>query len=89
VLAESVWLALLGSLAGGLLGGLLIALLNALSLKMPPPPGAVNPLDLRLAYVPEAFAGVVLLMLVVLALAAIPPLVRVVRLRIVEALAHT
>jgi putative ABC transport system permease protein len=89
VMAEAVWLALLGSLAGGLLGGLLIALLNALSLEMPPPPGAVNPIDLRLAYVPEAFAGVVLLMLVVLALAAIPPLVRVVRLRIVEALAHT
>lgn len=89
VVAEAVWLALLGSLAGGLLGGLLIALINALALKMPPPPGAVNPIDLRLAYVPEAFGGVVLLMLVVLALAAIPPLVRVVRLRIVEALAHT
>lgn len=89
VLAEALWLALLGALLGGGVAALLIALLNALHLQMPPPPGAVNPIDLRLAWVPEAFAGAVLLMLAVLSLAAIPPLVRVARLRIVEALTHT
>lgn len=88
VLAEALWLGLLGSLVGDLLGGALIWTINALDIRMPPPPGAVNPIDLKLAYVPEAFLGAVVLMLVVLALAAIGPIVRVARLKIVEALGH-
>ena len=47
---------------------------------MPPPPGAVDPIDLRLAYVPEAYAAAALLMVVVLALAALPPIARALRL---------
>jgi len=88
LLAEALWLGLLGGLAGDVLGAGTIALLNALDLKLPPPPGAVSPIDLQLAYVPEAFAGAVVLMVVVLGLAALAPIAKVMRLKIVEALGH-
>ncbi|MCB1008518.1 MAG: hypothetical protein KDB94_06445, partial [Acidobacteria bacterium] len=60
----------------------------AANLHMPPPPGAVDPIDLKLAYVPEAFGGAVLLMVVVLALAALAPIARAVRMEVVDALGH-
>ncbi len=88
ILAEALWLGLLGSLAGCLLGVAAIAGINRAGVKMPPPPGAVDPIDLRLAYVPEAFAGALLLMLAVLAVAALAPVARAVRLSIVDALGH-
>jgi len=88
LLAEALWLGALGGALGAALGALGVAGLNALDLRMPPPPGAVDPLDLRLAYVPEAMAGAALLMLAVLALAALVPILRVLRLRVVEALGH-
>jgi putative ABC transport system permease protein len=88
VLGEALWLGLLGALLGDLIGGAAIWTINALDVKMPPPPGAVNAIDLKLSYVPEAFLGAVVLMLVVLALAAVGPVVRVARLKIVDALAH-
>jgi putative ABC transport system permease protein len=85
---EALWLGLIGGLLGDLLGAGLIVTLNSLKITMAPPPGAVDPIDLRVLFVPEAFVGSVLLMLVVLALAAVGPVLRVSRLRIVEALAH-
>lgn len=85
---EALWLGLLGGVAGDLLGAGLIGLLNALDITMPPPPGAVDPIELRVLLVPEAVAGATALMVLVLALAAVGPVLRVVRLRIVEALAH-
>ena len=88
VLWEAVWLGLLGALAGDLLGGAAIAAINALHLKMPPPPGAVDPIDLQLSYVPEAFAAMVAVMTVVLVVAAIAPIVRATRIAVVEALGH-
>jgi putative ABC transport system permease protein len=88
LLSEALWLGVLGGLIGDLAGLGAIALVNALRLKMPPPPGAVSPIDLQLAYVPEAFAGAVALMVVVLALAALAPIAKAVRLRVVEALDH-
>ena len=88
LLSEALWLGVLGGLIGDLAGLGAIALVNALRLKMPPPPGAVSPIDLQLAYVPEAFAGTVALMVVVLALAALAPIAKAVRLRVVEALDH-
>lgn len=86
---EAVWLGLIGGVAGDLLGAGLIGLLNAIGITMPPPPGAVDPIELRVSFVPEAFGGAILLMLAVLALAAVGPVLRVARLRIVEALTHT
>ncbi|HVS03922.1 MAG TPA: FtsX-like permease family protein [Thermoanaerobaculia bacterium] len=88
VLCEALWLGVLGGALGCLLGLLATWGINALQLQMPPPPGAVDPIDLRLALLPQAFAGTVLLMTAVLAVAAIVPVARAVRLRIVEALGH-
>lgn len=88
VLFEALWLGLLGALLGDAVGWILIHGINFLELKMPPPPGAVAAIDLQLAVVPEAFAGAVVLMVLVLATAATVPVVKAVRLRVVEALSH-
>lgn len=88
LLAEALWLGLFGGLAGDGLAVGLIHGINALQLKMPPPPGAVSPIDLRLAVVPGALLGAAALMLVVLSLASLAPIARSLRLRIAEALAH-
>jgi len=88
VLLEALWLGLLGGIAGDILGLAAIAAINAANIKMPPPPGAVSGIDLKLAIVPEAIAGVIVLMLVIMALAAVFPTLRAVRLRIVDALGH-
>ena len=88
VLWEALWLGILGALLGGLLGFAATAAINAAGLKMPPPPGAVDPIDLQLAYVPEALGGSVLLMAVVLLVAAIAPVRRATAISVVEALRH-
>ncbi len=88
VILEALWLGLLGALAGDVVSWVLIHAINAAKIEMPPPPGAVSGIGLELAVVPEAFVGVVGLMLVVLALAAIVPTVKAVRLKIVDALGH-
>jgi putative ABC transport system permease protein len=88
LLAEALWLGALGGALGAALGALGVAGLNSLGLRMPPPPGAVDPIDLRLAYVPEAMAGAALGMIAVLAVAALVPILRAVRLRVVDALGH-
>lgn len=88
LLAEAVWLGLLGGALGAALGAAGVSGLNALHLEMPPPPGAVDPIDLRLTLVPEAMAGAAALMVVVLAVAALVPIARAIRIRIVDALGH-
>ena len=88
VLWEAFWLGVLGALAGNALGAIAIAGINALHLKMPPPPGAVDPIDLQLAFVPEAFAAIVGIMAVVLLVAALAPVARATRISVVEALRH-
>jgi putative ABC transport system permease protein len=88
LLAEALWLGVLGAAVGALLGLAGIAAINAAHLTMPPPPGAVDPIDLRLALVPEAIWGAGVLMTAVLALAALLPIARAVRVRVVDALRH-
>ncbi len=88
ILGEALWLGLLGGLAGCAAGWLLTLAINAAGIRMPPPPGAVDPIDLQLAEVPAAYGGALLLMTTVLALAALPPIWRAVRLSIVDALGH-
>jgi len=88
LLAEAGWLGLLGSSVGVLVGWIGVHAVNALALKMPPPPGAVDPIDLRLVFVPEAALGATALMLAVLLVAAIVPIVRAVRMPVVDALEH-
>jgi putative ABC transport system permease protein len=88
LVAEAAWLGALGALAGAALGLGAVLGLNAAGLRMPPPPGAVDPIDLRLALVPEAFAGGALLMILVLVLAALLPAARAARQANVDALGH-
>jgi putative ABC transport system permease protein len=88
LLAESLWLGLLGGALGAAAGAAGVVGLNALGLQMPPPPGAVDPIDLRLALVPEAMAGAAALMLAVLVVAALVPILRATRVQVVEALGH-
>jgi putative ABC transport system permease protein len=88
IVAEAGWLGLLGAGLGGALGLAAILGLNAAGLRMPPPPGAVEPIDLRLAIVPGAFLGAGALLVAVLLVAAVVPAVRAARLTIVDALGH-
>jgi putative ABC transport system permease protein len=88
ILWEALWLGLFGALVGGVIGAAATAAINAAGLKMPPPPGAVDPIDLQLAWVPEALAGAIVLMVVVLLVAALAPVRRATRISVVEALRH-
>lgn len=88
VLWEALWLGVIGALVGDALGAAAIAGINGLHLKMPPPPGAIDPIDLQLAFVPEAFGAIVAVMAVVLLIAALAPVARATRISVVEALRH-
>ena len=88
VLLEALWLAFFGAFAGGGLGIILVGIINFLELEMPPPPAAVDPIDLALAVVPSDFLLAAVFMAVILLFASVPPIMRVFRLKIVEALGH-
>lgn len=88
LIMEALWLAILGGLGGGILGKGLVALINVLEIKMPPPPAAVDPITLALAVVPSDFLWALAFMAAVMSVAAVPPIFRVFRLQIVEALGH-
>jgi putative ABC transport system permease protein len=88
VVVEALWLGLLGGLVGDLVGLGLALALGASGLRMPPPPGAVDPIPIALDVRAVDLVGAVGLMLVVLAAAAAVPVVRTARIRIVEALGH-
>jgi putative ABC transport system permease protein len=77
-----------GALVGDALAAVLVMAINAAGIQMPPPPGAAEGFPLQLAVHPGDFVAVVGLMVVVLAVAAVFPAVRTVRLRIVDALGH-
>lgn len=85
--AEAAALGAVGAAAGSLLGAGALLAVNAAGLQMPPPPGAVDPIDLRLAFVPEAFVGAAALMIVVLLVASLVPIVKAIRIKVIDALA--
>ncbi|MEO8678366.1 MAG: FtsX-like permease family protein [Vicinamibacterales bacterium] len=85
---EALWLAAIGALAGSALGFGLVTLINALHIEMPPPPAAVDPILLELLVQPSDFLWIFGAMTIILAAAAIPPMLRVFRLQIVDALGH-
>ncbi|MFN7979040.1 MAG: FtsX-like permease family protein [Vicinamibacterales bacterium] len=87
ILCEALWVAVLGSLVGCVAGGGIAAAINALHVKMPPPPAAADPVDLALVTVGSDFVWAALFMGVVLVVAAIPPVLRIWRLRVVDGLA--
>lgn len=88
IVSEAAWLGLLGGLLGSALGVAAMSAIHALGIKTPPPPGAVEPMELRLEILSTDLLWVSLAMVLVLALAALVPALRVVRLRIAEALVH-
>ncbi len=85
---EAAWLGLLGGAVGCVLGLGAAAIIHALRIELPPPPGAVDAMALRLQILPWDFLWVTATMVLVLSAAAVVPAVRALRLRIVEALAH-
>jgi len=88
VVLEALWLGVVGALVGDGAAALLVMAINAAGIEMPPPPGAAAGFPLQLAVRPGDFVAVVALMTLVLAVAAIFPALRTVRLRIVDALGH-
>jgi ABC-type antimicrobial peptide transport system permease subunit len=63
-------------------------LVNVLEIEMPPPPAAADPMKLELNVIPLDFLWAVAFMVVIVVVAAIPPTLRILRLRIVDALGH-
>ena len=88
ILMEAQWLGLIGALLGGLVGLAISRAIDAAGVEMPPPPGAVDPIPLHLALTPGDLGSTVILMILVLSVAAVVPLARALRLRIVDALGH-
>ncbi|HEU0104655.1 MAG TPA: FtsX-like permease family protein, partial [Vicinamibacteria bacterium] len=88
VVLEALWLGVVGALVGDALAAVLVMAINAAGIEMPPPPGAAAGFPLQLAVHPFDFVAVVGLMVAVLAVAAVFPALRTVRLRIVDALGH-
>lgn len=88
MMLEANWLALIGGAVGCAIAVAVSAGLDLLGIKMPPPPGAVDPVDLALMLRPGDFLWAMLVMVLILSVAAAPAILRLVRLRIVDALGH-
>ena len=88
LLFEALWLAALGVVAGSAVGIALVVIINRLGIEMPPPPAAVDPIELSLMVIPSDFLWIAAFMTLILVLAAVAPMWKVLRIRIVEALGH-
>jgi putative ABC transport system permease protein len=88
LLFEALWLAALGVVAGSAVGIALVVIINRLGIEMPPPPAAVDPIELSLMVIPTDLAWIAAFMTLILVLAAVAPMWKVLRVRIVEALGH-
>jgi putative ABC transport system permease protein len=85
---EANWLGVIGGVAGSAFGFVVAALLNAAHIKMPPPPAAVDPIDLAVTIHPADYAIATIAMMVVLTLAASLPVRRLFNIRIIDAISH-
>ena len=88
MMLEANWLALIGGTVGCAIAVAVSVGLDLIGIKMPPPPGAVDPVDLALMMLPGDFVWAMVVMAVILSVAAAPAILRLVRLRIVDALGH-
>ena len=86
VLAESLLLATLGAMLGLLAGALLAWAISALGIPMPPPPNAEVGYTARIRLTPGVLAESALVGFVATIGAAIPPAIRVSRMRIADQL---
>jgi putative ABC transport system permease protein len=87
-LLEGLVIGFFGGLLGWVAGYGALSLINRAGITMPPPPSFSRGISLHINFVPELFAGVLLLVTIVLVLSAMIPAVRASRLRIVDALRH-
>jgi putative ABC transport system permease protein len=88
IVMEAAWLGLIGGGLGCLIGLASASAIHAWGVEVPPPPGAVDGFLLRLEIEPFDPFWVTGLMTLILVVSSVVPAVRVLRLRIVEALAH-
>jgi putative ABC transport system permease protein len=87
-LLEGFFMGLLGGGAGVVLGWTLAALINHAEIQVPPPPGTTSGFPITIQQLPDSFAGVFILAIVMMVLGSIIPALRGARLRIVDALGH-
>jgi putative ABC transport system permease protein len=88
VMMEGAWLGALGGATGSVLALIIASIINAAGIQMPPPPAAVDPLTLSVFIEPMDFVWAVLFMIALLVAATVPPILKIVRLQVVEALGH-
>jgi len=88
VVMEAVWLAIIGGVAGSLLTLATATAINALEIEMPPPPAAVDAITLSVLLEPADFVWAIAFVTLLLVVATVPPITRVFRLQVVEALGH-
>jgi putative ABC transport system permease protein len=87
-IVEGLALGTIGGVLGLAAGWALARGLTAAGIIMPPPPTFTTGFPLQIAVVPALYAGVLLLMIVTLGVAAVLPAARAARLRITDALGH-
>jgi putative ABC transport system permease protein len=87
-LLEGLVIGFLGGVMGWVAGYGALSIINRAGIIMPPPPSFSRGISLQIQFVPELFAGVLLLVTIVLVLSAVIPSVRASRLKIVDALRH-
>jgi putative ABC transport system permease protein len=87
-IVEGLALGTIGGVIGLAAGWALARGLTAAGIIMPPPPTFTTGFPLQIAVVPALYAGVLLLMIVTLGVAAVLPAARAARLRITDALGH-
>jgi len=88
IVLEAIWLALIGGLVGCALTGVAVWTITIAGIQMPPPPAAVDPLTLSVVLLPIDLIGACVFMIVLLTIATVPPILRILRLTVVEALGH-
>ena len=88
VMLEALWLAFAGGLFGNVLALFVSWVINLLQIEMPPPPGAVDPINLSVLLQPTDFILSVLVMAALLLVASAPPIYRIMRMRVVDALGY-
>jgi putative ABC transport system permease protein len=88
VVLEAAWLAIIGGVAGSALTVVTATAINAMEIEMPPPPAAVDSITLAVLIEPMDFVWAVVFMTLLLVIATVPPIARIFRLQVVEALGH-
>ncbi len=87
-LLEGLFMGVFGGAAALAIAWTLSTLINHAEIKVPPPPGTTSGFAIHIQQLPEVFAGVFILAVVMMVLGAALPALRGSRLKIVDALGH-